>query len=102
MFWTLILRLLGLRKLPDVSTIFRALSQMESGDVEKLRQLSRCLVIEGLKRERIFRLTLDFDGSVLNTKRQAEGTAVGFNKAKKGGRSFYPLLFSSTRKPWLF
>jgi hypothetical protein len=88
----LVLRLLGLRKLPDVSTISRALSQMEDEGVDKYRQLSRDLVTEGLIRERLPRLTLDFDGSVLTTKGHAEGTAVGFNKAKKGGRSYYPLF----------
>jgi len=35
---------------------------------------------------------LDFDGSVQSTKRHAEGTAVGFNKEKKGARSYYPLF----------
>jgi hypothetical protein len=88
----LVLRLMGLRKLPDVSTISRALSQMESEGVEKLRELSRSLVIEGLKRECLPRLTLDFDGSVKSTKGHAEGTAIGFNKNKKGARSYYPLF----------
>ena len=37
-------------------------------------------------------MTLDFDGSVLSTGRHAEGTAVGFNKKKKGARSYYPLF----------
>ena len=37
-------------------------------------------------------MTLDFDGSVLSTERHAEGTAVGFNKKKKGARSYYPLF----------
>src|SRR5210317_213274 len=49
----IVLRLMGLRKLPDVSTISRALSQMEDEDVDKHRELSRCLVIEGLIRERL-------------------------------------------------
>ena len=88
----IVLRLMGLRKLPDVSTISRALSQTESEGVENVRQLSRSLVIEGLKRERLARLTLDFDGSVQSTKGHAEGTAVGFNKKKKGARSYYPLF----------
>ena len=88
----LVLRLMGLRKLPDVSTISRALSQMESEGVEKVRELSRSLVIESLKRECMPRLTLDFDGSVKSTKGHAEGTAVGFNKNKKGSRSYYPLF----------
>jgi hypothetical protein len=88
----LLLRLMGLRRLPDVSTISRALSQMELDAVDNLRDLSRSLVIEGLQREALPRLTLDFDGSVLSTKGHAEGTAVGFNKNKKGSRSYYPLF----------
>jgi hypothetical protein len=88
----IVLRLMGLRKLPDVSTISRALSQMEKEGVENVRQLSRSLVIEGLLREQLPRLTLDFDGSVQSTKGHAEGTAVGFNRTKKGARSYYPLF----------
>jgi hypothetical protein len=88
----LVLRLMGLRRLPEVSTISRALSQMESDGVENVRQLSRSIVIEGLQREQLPRITLDFDGSVQSTKGHAEGTAVGFNKKKKGARSYYPLF----------
>jgi hypothetical protein len=88
----IVLRLMGLRKLPDVSTISRALTQMEKDGVENVRRLSRSMVIEGLQRIRLPRLTLDFDGSVQSTKGHAQGTAVGFNKAKKGARSYYPLF----------
>jgi hypothetical protein len=88
----LVLRLMGLRKLPDVATISRALSQMESDGVENVRKLLRSMVIEGLQRERLVRLTMDFDGSVQSTKGHAEGTAVGYNKSKKGARSYYPLF----------
>ena len=36
---------------------------------------------------------LDFDGSVISTKaRNIEGTASGFNKNKKGSRSYYPIF----------
>ena len=97
----LVLRLMGLRKLPDVSTISRALSQMESEGMEKVRQLCRSMVIEGLKRECLPRLTLDFDGSVQFTKGHAEGTAVGFNKKKKGARSYY-LLFCTVAQTGQF
>ena len=88
----LVLRIMGLRKIPDVSTISRTLSGMESQGVNNVRKLSKTLVIEGLQRERFPRLTFDFDGSVQSTKGHAEGTAVGFNKAKKGARSYYPLF----------
>jgi hypothetical protein len=88
----LVLRLMGLRKLPDVSTISRTLSEMEIEGVGKVRKLLSSLVLEGLKREALPRLTFDFDGSVQSTKGHAEGTAVGFNKVKKGARSYYPLF----------
>jgi len=88
----LVLRIMGLRKIPDVSTISRTLSAMDSQGFDNVRNLSRQLVVDGLQRERFPRLTLDFDGSVQSTKGHAEGTAVGFNKAKKGARSYYPLF----------
>jgi len=88
----LVLRLLGLKKLPDVSTISRSLSQMDNQSIDNLHGLSRSFVINGLQRERFTRLTLDFDGSVLSTKRHAQGSAVGYNKARKGARSYYPLF----------
>jgi hypothetical protein len=88
----IVLRLMGLRRLPDVSTISRALSQMEETGVENVRYMSRSMVIEGLIREKFSRLTLDFDGSVQSTKGHSEGTAIGFNKHKKGSRSYYPLF----------
>ena len=88
----MVLRLLGLRNLPDVSTVSRALSKMEIEGVENFRDLCRELVIEGLHREVFPRLTFDFDGSVLSTKGHAEGTAVGFNRKRKGARSYYPLF----------
>ena len=53
---------------------------------------SRRLVTERLVHEKCSRVTLDYDGSVLSTGRHAEGTAVGFNKKKKGARSYYPLF----------
>ena len=85
-------RLLGLKRLPDVSTISRSLRSADEVSVEKIRHESRNLVTERLSAERFSRVTLDFDGSVLSTGRHAEGTAVGFNKKKKGARSYYPLF----------
>jgi hypothetical protein len=85
-------RVLGLKRLPDVSTISRSLGSADEVSVEKVRNESRKLVIERLLAEGLSRVTLDFDGSVLSTGRHAEGTAVGFNKKKKGARSYYPLF----------
>jgi hypothetical protein len=85
-------RVLGLRNLPDVSTISRTLSGCSHQDVERSRRLLRRLVLERLQAEQLTRVTLDYDGSVLTTRRHAEGSAVGFNRKRKGARSYYPLF----------
>ncbi len=88
----LVQRLLGMKRLPDVSTVCRALKSTDSKAILKTRDLNRQMVIERLQKTGLSRLTVDFDGSVLSTSRKAEGTAVGFNKKKKGARSYYPLF----------
>lgn len=88
----LVQRVLGLRSLPDVATLSRMLKEADRRSVGKLKDLLGKLVLDRLKELALPRITLDFDGSVQSTKRRAEGTAVGFNKNKKGGRSYYPLF----------
>ena len=88
----LVKRVLGLRRLPDVATISRALQEADGKSVENLRRLLRVMIFERLQGAVLSRVTLDFDGSVQSTGRFAEGTAVGYNKKKKGARSYYPLF----------
>jgi len=85
-------RLLGLKRLPDVATVSRMLKDADQKSIERLRRLLRRLVVDRLRKLALPRITLDFDGSVQSTMRRAEGTAVGFNKKKKGARSYYPLF----------
>lgn len=85
-------RVLGLNRLPDVATLSRLLATTDSESVVALRQLIRQMVLQALSTLGLRRLTLDFDGSVIGTGRLAEGTAVGFNRKKKGQRSYYPLF----------
>lgn len=85
-------RVLGLSRLPDVATISRLLATAGERSVTALLRLCRQLVLERLALLGLWRVTLDFDGSVLGTGRWAEGTAVGFNRQKKGQRSYYPLF----------
>jgi hypothetical protein len=87
----LIKRVLGLKVLPDVSTISRALIEFDDRAIEAHHQLNREQVMARVQREGWRRITVDFDGSVLSTRKHAEGSAVGFNKQKKGARSYYPL-----------
>ena len=88
----LVRRILGLTRLPDASTLSRALASTDEASAQRLRRLCRQLVLERLARLGLNRITVDFDGSVLSTGRFAEGSAVGFNRKKKGQRSYYPLF----------
>lgn len=85
-------RVLGVARLPDVATLSRTLAGMDEQSVGHLRNLNRKLILDRLQAQGLRRVTLDFDGSVLATGRFAEGTAVGFNRKKKGQRSYYPLF----------
>lgn len=82
----------GLSSLPDSSTLSRRLNSIEPDHVKKFSTLSQKLVIERCVEEKLKRITLDFDGSVISSKKYAEGVAVGYNKNKKGERSYYPLF----------
>jgi hypothetical protein len=85
-------RVLGLKQLPNVATLSRWLKKLDAKAVSRLCELMRTLVLQRLAGLQLRRLTLDFDGSTLGTQRKAEGTAVGYNKKKKGQRSYYPLF----------
>lgn len=88
----IVLRVLGLRRMPDVATVSRNLSAVDMRACEEVGKLSRNLVLERLVTDCSGRVTLDFDGSVCSTRRAAEGSAVGFNRKHKGDRSYYPLF----------
>ena len=98
----IVLRTLGLSEMPDVSTVSRGLGRVDEAGVFQLRNLSRDLVMDRLRESEFTRLTLDFDGSVFSTGRHAEGTAVGFNKEKKGARSYYPLFCTVAETAQIF
>ena len=85
-------RVLGLRRLPDVATVSRSMAMVDEHSIEEIRKLNVQLILQWLGKIGMGKITLDFDGSVLSTGRYAEGTAVGFNKKKKGQRSYYPLF----------
>lgn len=85
-------RVMGVRRLPEVSTVSRRLKLVDQRSVDELRGVNLDLVLDPLVGMGLRQATLDFDGSVLSTSRFAEGTAVGFNKKKKGQRSYYPLF----------
>lgn len=87
----MVARLLGVDNIPTCSTVSRRLSELDAQAIIEVRYCNRNIVLERLQKERFSRITLDFDGSVLSTGRKAQGSAVGYNKKKKGQRSYYPL-----------
>lgn len=95
-------RFLGQRRLPDVATVSRGLTDADPKSVENLRRLLRDMVLDRLKGLSLRRITLDFDGSVVSTTRSAEATAVGFNRKKKGERSYYPLFCTLAQTSQVF
>ncbi len=89
----LVQRVVGLRRLPDVSTVSRRLGEFDATAVDNLRGLVRDLSGTRACAASPARLTLDFDGTTLSTKaRRIEGTAIGYNPKHKGCRSYYPLF----------
>ncbi|MCA1853507.1 MAG: IS1380 family transposase [Beggiatoa sp.] len=94
----LVMRTLGLRRLPDVATLSRGLARADAESAQRLQALMREGVVTRLVALGLSRVTLDFDGSVIGTGKSAEGTAVGFNRKKKGQRSYYP-LFCTVAQP---
>jgi hypothetical protein len=87
----LVCRVLGVTKLADTATISRTLAGGDKRAVDKLRAVVRENTLRRAAAEHLPRVTLDFDGSIQSTTRHAEGTAVGYNKIRKGARSYYPL-----------
>lgn len=88
----LVQRLLGVGQVADASTVSRMLRDTSDAEVRSLRRVMSREVLARLRAMALPRLTLDFDGSVRSTRRRAQGAAVGFNKRKKGARSYYPLF----------
>ncbi len=87
----MVARLLGVDNIPTCSTVSRRLAQIDAQAINKVRHCNRDIVLGRMQEECFTRITLDFDGSVLSTGRKAQGAAVGYNKKKKGQRSYYPL-----------
>lgn len=88
----MILRFLGLGNIPSPATLSRMLSNMDSLAADRLTEEVESLVVERLRELALPLITIDFDGSVITSNGHAEGTAVGFNRKKKGQRSYYPLF----------
>ena len=89
----MVLRTVGLKRMPEVSTITRSLNHLDNPSYEAVRALCRQLVLDRLAASNFSTLTADFDGSVIWTQsRNTEGTAIGYNTKRRGARGYYPLF----------
>lgn len=88
----LVQQTVGMKNLPSSSTISRYLRDVDEKGEKKIQDLCSSLVEDRIQAEGFRRITLGFDGSVISTKGHAEGAAVGFNRNRKGSRSYYPNL----------
>lgn len=85
-------RVVGLSRIPDERVLSRTLARVSAAEEEGFNKLLAAMSTEALERAGLPEVTIDFDGSVQSTCGHAEATAVGFNKTKKGARSYYPLF----------
>ena len=78
-----VLRTLGLKRIPHVSTISRTLSRIDRGSAENVRALSRELSLHDC-REKLRRVTMDFDGSVISTStiRRRHGSGIQYSQER--------------------
>lgn len=82
----------GVHRLADTSTLTRRLGDASPASVVAARTELRALVTERIAKEKLSRVTLDFDGTVLTTRGRTQGSAIGYNRNRRGARSYYPLL----------
>ena len=85
-------RVLGLKRLPDVSTLSRSLASADEQSVGKVRIESRHLVMERLALERCSTVTLDFDGSVLRYRAPCRGYGSRIQQEEKRRTQLLPPL----------
>jgi hypothetical protein len=98
----LVRQVLGLHHLPSVPTVSRMLGEIDEKSLGNMREMIRHLCLSRLLDEGVKRITLDLDGSVQSTTRHAEGSAAGYNKKKKGARSYYPLFATIAQTGQIF
>lgn len=89
---------LGLKKLPHISTDYRALERFQSeDDLKQLERVHRELLEPVLRPIKIG--ILDIDTTVEPVQGKQEGTSVGYNPRYRGRRSFQPFIAFDGQNP---
>ena len=86
-----LLRWLGLQRLPSDRTIVGWLKRLPFLVLKRLATLVQDIVHDAIERCGFSRLTIDADGSVLRTGVRVEGAERGYNPHPPKDKSYYPL-----------
>jgi hypothetical protein len=87
----IVLRFVGLRRLPTDRTVARWLAGAAQTVIEAVAAVVRDVAHDAIEQLGLARLTLDLDGTVLRVCGQAEGAERGFSPHHPKDRSYYPL-----------
>jgi len=88
----LVKRFCGLLRLPRERCVARWLKRFTHKTLEALVELNSEIVCETILKERLGRLTLDIDGSVITTGASVAWAFRGFNPHHRKDPSYYPIL----------
>jgi hypothetical protein len=89
----LVLRLCGLKRMPADRTVVNWLKQFTQRSLQALIGVNSELLYEQIERLGLSRLTIDVDGSVVQTGKRVSWAFRGFNPHHRKNLSYYPLLF---------
>jgi hypothetical protein len=88
----LVKRFCGLLRLPRERSVARWLKRFTHKSLQALVELNSQMVCEAIEKEKLGRLTLDIDGSVITTGASVCWAFRGFNPHHRKDPSYYPIL----------
>jgi hypothetical protein len=88
----LVKRFCGLLRLPRERSVARWLKRFTHKSLEALVEINSQIVWAAIEKEKLGRLTLDIDGSVITTGASVAWAFRGFNPHHRKNPSYYPIL----------
>lgn len=88
----LVKRFCGLMRLPRERSVARWLKRFTHKSLQALVEINSQIVCEAIEKERLGRLTIDIDGSVITTGASVGWAFRGFNPHHRKDPSYYPIL----------
>jgi Transposase DDE domain group 1 len=88
----LVKRFCGLLRLPRERSVARWLKRFTHKSLEALVEINSQIACEAIEKEKLGRLTLDIDGSVITTGASVAWAFRGFNPHHRKNPSYYPIL----------